>query len=271
MRSTLFRVAAVAVAVGLYAGSAQAANVSFTGSFATDDAVQLFNFSVGAPSSVTLRTYSYAGGVQANGNVVSAGGFDPILALFNSTGHLITQNDDGGAATCRPIRLRARTSTHSSSRRWRPVTTPCRSWSTTISPTVRTWRMDSGGTDKGNFTSTYNCSAALSVTSATQSNESMGVRYPERRATPSSWIASGQSARATYRPCQSRPRCRCWRAHLPGSASSAIAAAAPDGEGGASVSRAHRLYAAGRAWITGSPAVIDLCMSRRAFAGKALR
>jgi hypothetical protein len=98
MRSTLFRVAAVAVAVGLYAGSAQAANVSFTGSFATDDAVQLFNFSVGAPSSVTLRTYSYAGGVQANGNVVSAGGFDPILALFDSTGHLITQNDDGGGS-----------------------------------------------------------------------------------------------------------------------------------------------------------------------------
>lgn len=75
--------------------TASAADFSFTGTFSQDDDVQIFNFSVGAPSIVTLRTYSYAGGIQADGNVVSAGGFDPILALFDATGVLIAENDDG--------------------------------------------------------------------------------------------------------------------------------------------------------------------------------
>jgi hypothetical protein len=76
---------------------AQAADFSFRGSFERDDEVQLFNFTVGALSDVTLRTYSYAGGTQADGTVVPRGGFDPILALFDATGALIGQNDDGAS------------------------------------------------------------------------------------------------------------------------------------------------------------------------------
>ena len=45
----------------------KADNFSFTGSFAVDNDVQLFNFSVTAPSTVTLRTWSYAGGTNAAG------------------------------------------------------------------------------------------------------------------------------------------------------------------------------------------------------------
>src|SRR5262245_35968039 len=74
---------------------AKADNFSFTGSFAVDNDVQLFNFSVMAPSNVTLRTWSYAGGTNAAGQLIAAGGFDPILALFDSSGALIDQNDDG--------------------------------------------------------------------------------------------------------------------------------------------------------------------------------
>jgi len=74
---------------------ARAADFSFTGMFTQDDNVQLFNFVVGAPSNVTLRTWSYAGGVNAAGANIARGGFDPILALFDSTGALINQNDDG--------------------------------------------------------------------------------------------------------------------------------------------------------------------------------
>jgi hypothetical protein len=77
---------------------AQAADFSFTGTFTQDDNVQLFNFVVGAPSNVTLRTWSYAGGVNAAGATIARGGFDPILALFDSTGLQINQNDDGGAS-----------------------------------------------------------------------------------------------------------------------------------------------------------------------------
>jgi hypothetical protein len=90
---------AVAVLVPIIAapGIARADNFSFTGSFSRDDDVQLFNFTVGATSNdVILRTWSYAGGTNAAGQVIPEGGFDPILALFDSTGALIGQNDDGG-------------------------------------------------------------------------------------------------------------------------------------------------------------------------------
>lgn len=98
-----FKASATALIIVIGAGSVQAADFSFTGTFDQDDDVQLFNFLVGASSTVTLRTYSYAGGTQADGNVVSAGGFDPILALFDSTGALINQNDDGSGVPADPV------------------------------------------------------------------------------------------------------------------------------------------------------------------------
>lgn len=82
----------------LFGGAALAADFSFTGNLSDHNEVQLFNFSVAASSTVTLRTYSYAGGVNAAGQTILRGGFDPILALFDSTGALINQNDDGGGS-----------------------------------------------------------------------------------------------------------------------------------------------------------------------------
>jgi hypothetical protein len=87
---------AFAAVAGLTATPAAASNFSFQGNFTQDDNVQLFNFVVGAPSNVTLRAWSYAGGINANGDVIARGGFDTILALFDSTGALVGQNDDGG-------------------------------------------------------------------------------------------------------------------------------------------------------------------------------
>lgn len=83
-----------AVALIFASTSAFAANFSFTGNLANDDEVQFFNFTVSSQSTVTLRTWSYAGGTNAAGNLIGSGGFDPILALFNSSGTLIGQNDD---------------------------------------------------------------------------------------------------------------------------------------------------------------------------------
>ncbi len=84
-------------------GAAQAANFSFTGIFTQDDDVQLFSFVVGALSTVTLLTYSYAGGTNAAGAVIPAGGFDPILALFDSTGTFIDDENDDGVLSRRGI------------------------------------------------------------------------------------------------------------------------------------------------------------------------
>jgi hypothetical protein len=61
--------------------------------------VQTFSFSIPGPRQVSIRTLSYAGGVQNDGTVVGFGGFDPIISLFDTGGNLIDFNDDDfGAA-----------------------------------------------------------------------------------------------------------------------------------------------------------------------------
>jgi len=88
----------IAVLLALFAcvASSGAANLSYTGQFNYDNDVQLFDFTVGSLSTVTLRTWSYAGGVNAAGQSIARGGFDPIVALFDSAGQLVDQQDDGG-------------------------------------------------------------------------------------------------------------------------------------------------------------------------------
>lgn len=90
-----FFLAALPIGIG-FATPAMATDFSFVGSLADPNEVQLFEFFVPADSTVTLRTWSYAGGTNAAGDIIVRGGFDPILALFNSVGALIGQNDDGG-------------------------------------------------------------------------------------------------------------------------------------------------------------------------------
>ncbi len=103
MRLRVFR---LAVASGcLLATAASAANISFTGVFSGDDQLEVFLFT--APTAgFTARTWSYAGGTNAANQPISAGGFDPVLSLFNATGGLVAgsllvaANDDGaGVAT----------------------------------------------------------------------------------------------------------------------------------------------------------------------------
>jgi hypothetical protein len=95
MRNALLA-AVVAFAV---AAPAAAADFSFTGSLSNPSEVQFFDFNVGATSNVTLRTWSYAGGVNAAGATIDRGGFDPILALFALPGGArVNENDDGGCS-----------------------------------------------------------------------------------------------------------------------------------------------------------------------------
>ena len=77
--------------------SASAASMSYTGQFTNDNDVKLIEFTVGAVSTVGLRTWSYAGGVNAAGQTIARGGFDPIVALFDASGALIGEQDD---STC---------------------------------------------------------------------------------------------------------------------------------------------------------------------------
>ncbi len=52
-------------------------------------------FTLTVASEVLARTWSYSGGMNLDGEVIPAGGFDPILSIYLlSTGVLVAQNDD---------------------------------------------------------------------------------------------------------------------------------------------------------------------------------
>lgn len=93
----------IAVLLAMYASvaPANATTISYTGQFAHDNDVALIHFTVGALSTVELRSWSYAGGVNAAGQTIARGGFDPIIELFNSAGQQIGGQDDvGDGARC---------------------------------------------------------------------------------------------------------------------------------------------------------------------------
>ena len=80
----------------LAASAMQASSFSFQSSFSTDDQVQLFSVVLGSNSTVTFRTYGYAGGTDAAGMIISPGGFDPELTWYMADGTEIGNNNDGG-------------------------------------------------------------------------------------------------------------------------------------------------------------------------------
>ena len=88
------RTAASVLALAAFVTGAHATNLSFTGMFNHDNDVQRFTFTVNTTSTVILRSWSYAGGVNALGNAIARGGFDPILSLFDGTGAKLDEQDD---------------------------------------------------------------------------------------------------------------------------------------------------------------------------------
>ena len=77
-----------------------AATTSVDGTLGNDpEGAAGFLFIISEASYFTAESFSYAGGTQFDGDVHLAGGFDPILTLFNNaTGDFIVQNDDGAGA-----------------------------------------------------------------------------------------------------------------------------------------------------------------------------
>ena len=72
-----------------------AATVSFQGTFGADNQVALFSITANSPETVTIQTYSYAGGVVGS-TAVPAGGFAPAAFLFDTLGDVVlTLPNDG--------------------------------------------------------------------------------------------------------------------------------------------------------------------------------
>lgn len=89
------RLLSTALVLVASASTAGAATVSYRGMLDADDDLRRFDFSLEAMTEVTIRTFSYAGGIQGDGTIVAAGGFDPSLALFQfDSGGLIAEQDD---------------------------------------------------------------------------------------------------------------------------------------------------------------------------------
>lgn len=76
---------ALLVAVACLAGPVAKAN-TITGAFTTDDQINRYTATLASSQTLTINTTSYA-----------AGGFVPVLTLFNANGSVITPSDTGGS------------------------------------------------------------------------------------------------------------------------------------------------------------------------------
>ena len=97
MISTFSAIIGIALSVFLMT-QAQAGVVSHQGSLLDPDQVFTLEFSLSAPSTVSIQGYGYGGGTNGSGTLISAGGFDTVVSLFSGSGlsaNLIEFNDDG--------------------------------------------------------------------------------------------------------------------------------------------------------------------------------
>jgi hypothetical protein len=77
---------------------AYASTFSFAGTFQHDTDLQTFTFTLLNPTpGVELRTWSYAGGTDAAGDLIPSGGFEPYLNLYLADG---TQMNPGWSGPC---------------------------------------------------------------------------------------------------------------------------------------------------------------------------
>lgn len=97
-----FLLASMAIMSGL-ALPTQAAILSFAGGFSYDDDLWIKRFSFDHAVEFTAQTWSFGGGVNANGTRINGGGFDPVLALFEDSGEqLLLGLSRGGTDTAGP-------------------------------------------------------------------------------------------------------------------------------------------------------------------------
>jgi hypothetical protein len=72
--------------------SVQADTITFTGTFNQDDNVQLFDITQSTTNDLTIYTSSFA-----------AGGFTPVLSLFDAEGNFITSDDGSQNSGCNAL------------------------------------------------------------------------------------------------------------------------------------------------------------------------
>jgi len=81
------------VALLFVCSSAQANDFDFSGTFAKDNDIVALGFTVGEDSTITIFSSSWLYANPPAGG--SLGGFDPILAIWDSAGGYVSEQDDG--------------------------------------------------------------------------------------------------------------------------------------------------------------------------------
>jgi hypothetical protein len=91
LRKTLLALFFVSLAA---AHPASAGSISNTGTLSSSTDFHMLDFTIGAGSEfVTIQSWGFGGGVNAAGNTIAAGGFDPFIGLFRGVGssaHIIS-------------------------------------------------------------------------------------------------------------------------------------------------------------------------------------
>jgi hypothetical protein len=75
--------------------SLSAGSLFFTGTLSSPESVFEDTFTLTAADTVTVQTWGFGGGTNAEGQPITAGGFDPLIALFNGSGPTATIVTDG--------------------------------------------------------------------------------------------------------------------------------------------------------------------------------
>jgi len=81
----------------LFGSSAYAipADFDFSGAFSADNDIVLLDFSVGVDSNITIFSSSWGDDLGTGDGYVADAGFDPILAIWDSFGNQVAEQDDG--------------------------------------------------------------------------------------------------------------------------------------------------------------------------------
>jgi len=77
-------------------GSLWADSLSFTGTLDTPESVFEQGFTLSSEDTIFFQTWGFGGGINAAGQTIPAGGFDPMIALFAGTGLNAAIVTDGG-------------------------------------------------------------------------------------------------------------------------------------------------------------------------------
>jgi len=73
----------ISCALLLLSGPVCASQFSFEGTSTNDNDVQFFNFNILSATTITLQTFGYGGGINAAGQTILPGGFEPVLQVYD--------------------------------------------------------------------------------------------------------------------------------------------------------------------------------------------